>query len=158
MIPTSHTLKCQRLLLGLSLSAFATLAFAGERGSADEAVALVKKAEAFYKANGKDKALAEFSSPQGSFKDRDLYVMVYDKTGTNLAHGANAKLIGRNLIDLKDADGKPIVKSFVDLAFAGAGKGWVEYKWPNPVSKTVEEKSTYIERHDDVLIGVGIYK
>ena len=111
----------KNLLAGVSLCLLGSLALAGERGTSDEAVALVKKAQAYLKANGKDKALAEFSNPQGAFKDRDLYVMVYDKTGTNLAHGANQKLVGKNLIDLKDADGKLIVKGFVDTAFDGAG-------------------------------------
>lgn len=151
-----RTLKT--LLVGAAVAAFSMLAAASERGTADEAIAMVKKAEAYLKANGKEKAMAEFSNPQGSFRDRDLYVMVYDKTGTNQAHGANAKLIGKNLVDLKDADGKLIVKSFLDTAFAGAGKGWVDYKWPNPVSKAVEAKTTYVQRVDDLLIGVGIYK
>ncbi|MBC7378039.1 MAG: cache domain-containing protein [Burkholderiaceae bacterium] len=147
-----------KLLVGTVILAAAGFTSAGERGTADEATALLKKATAYLKANGRDKAFAEFNNPTGAFKDRDLYVMVYDKTGTNLAHGANAKLIGKNLVELKDADGKLIVKSFVDVAFSGAGKGWVDYKWPNPVSKAVEQKSTYIERYEDVMVGVGIYK
>lgn len=147
-----------RTLLVAAALAFTASAQAGDRGTADEAVAMVKKAGAYYKANGRDKALAEFNNPNGQFRDRDLYVMAYDKTGTNLAHGANAKLVGKNLIDAKDADGKPIVKTFVDIAFNGSGKGWVDYMWPNPVTKLVQAKSTYVERFDDILIGVGIYK
>ena len=133
-------------------------ALASERGTADEAVAMVKRAEAYVKANGRDKALAEFSNPQGSFKDRDQYVMVYDRAGVCLAHGANAKLIGKILIELKDADGKLMLKSFVETAYGPAGKGWVDYKWPNPLSKAIEQKSTYVEKYDDMIIGVGIYK
>ena len=146
------------LAMSLALCAGGNLALAAEQGSADEAVAMVKKAESYIKANGRDKALAEFSNPQGKFRDRDLYVMVYDQSGTNLAHGANQKLVGKNLMALKDADGKLVVKAFLETAFSGAGKGWVDYKWPNPVSKAVEAKSTYVERYDDFLVGVGIYK
>lgn len=130
---------------------------AADTASPAEAIAMVKKAGEYLKANGKEKAFAEFSNPKGSFKDRDLYIMVYDMNGINYAHGANPKLIGKNLIDIKDADGAYIVKSFVDVA-KGKGKGWVDYKWPNPVSKAIEAKSTYVEKHDDVLIGAGIYK
>jgi cytochrome c len=132
-------------------------AFANERGTPDEAVALVKKAIGYIKTNGKEKAFAEFSNPNGQFKDRDLYIMVYDMNGNNKAHGANAKLIGKNLGEIKDADGKFIVKSFIETA-SGKGKGWVDYKWPNPVSNSVEPKSTYVEKFDDILIGCGIYK
>lgn len=132
-------------------------AFAADNGSAAEAVAMVKKAAEYVKTHGKEKAFAEFSNPKGSFKDRDLYIMVYDMKGVNMAHGANPKLIGKNLIDLKDANDTPIIKSFIETANS-KGKGWVDYKWPNPVSKAIESKSTYIEKHDDVLIGAGIYK
>lgn len=149
--------KLVALFAGLLLAATAT--FAAERGTADEAQAMAKKAAALVKSAGKDKAFAEFNKLEpGPFKDRDLYVMVYDKAGVNLAHGANHKLHGKNLMELKDADGKPIVKSLVDVAFNGSGKGWVEYNWPNPVTKAVEAKRTYVERVDDVLVGVGIYK
>jgi cytochrome c len=146
-------------LAGAALCALAIQgqALAGDTGTPAQAMAMVKKAGEYLKANGKEKAFAEFSNPSGSFKDRDLYIMVYDMNGVNVAHGANPKLIGKNLIDLKDADGTMIVRSFVELANT-KGKGWVDYKWPNPVSKAIEAKSTYIEKHGDVLIGCGVYK
>ncbi|HCE07956.1 MAG TPA: histidine kinase, partial [Oxalobacteraceae bacterium] len=71
-----------------------TAAFAAEQGSAAEATAMVKKAVAYLKANGKEKAFAEFSSQSGQFKDRDLYVFVQDMNGKMLAHGENGKLVG----------------------------------------------------------------
>jgi len=40
----------------------------------------------------------------------------------------------------------------------GKGKGWVEYKWPNPVNSAIESKASYVERVDDMLVGSGIYK
>jgi cytochrome c len=143
---------CAVMMCGLQATAVGA-----ERGTSDEAVALVKKAIAYLKANGKDKAFAEFSNPSGQFKDRDLYIMVYDMSGNNKAHGANAKLIGKNLSEIKDADGKYIVKSFIEVA-GSKGTGWVDYKWPNPVSSAVEPKSTYVEKYDDILLGCGIYK
>ncbi|SHG65357.1 cache domain-containing protein [Massilia sp. CF038] len=151
-----------KIMFQLALAASCTLALAAQavaadKGTAAEAVALVQKAGAFLKANGKEKAYAEFNNPAGSFKDRDLYIIVYDLKGVNAAHGANPKMIGKDLIDLKDADGVPIVRNFIELANT-KGKGWVDYKWPNPVSKAIEAKSTYIEKHGDVLIGAGIYK
>lgn len=144
------------VVAGLCALAFNGAAIAAEKGTADEAVAMVKKGVAFVKANGKEKAFAEFSNKSGQFVDRDLYIMVYDMQGNNKAHGSNAKLIGKNLIDIKDADGVYIVKGLIDVA--NKGKGWFDYKWPNAVTKAVEPKSTYVEKVDDVLIGVGIYK
>ncbi|MCW7536858.1 cache domain-containing protein [Aquabacterium sp. A7-Y] len=143
------------LLTALSMGAAQA---AGEKGTAKEAEAMTKKAVAYYKEHGAEKAFAEFNKPDGQFRDRDLYIFVYDKKGTVLSIGSNPKLIGKNLIDMKDVDGKPIIRGFIDIAFGPAGKGWWDYKWPNPVTKAVEPKSSYIEGVGDVLIGCGIYK
>lgn len=132
-------------------------AIAAERGSAAEAEAMTKRAVAFVKANGREKAASEFTSGTG-FKDRDLYVSYYDLKGVNIAHGANPKLVGKDLSGLKDPDGKPILQMILDVA-RGKGKGWTEsYKFRDPVSDKLAEKVIYVERVDDGLIGVGIYK
>jgi signal transduction histidine kinase len=145
--------------LGLSFCALPLMASAAEKGSADEAVAMTKKAAAYLKANGKDKAFAEFANPANKdFHDRDLYVYVYDMNGVSLAHGANPKMVGKNLLDMRDGDGKYIIKGFIDVANSAAGKGWVEYKWPNPVTKTVDPKAGYVEKVDGLIVGSGIYK
>jgi len=132
------------------------VAHAEDRGTAAEAEAMVKKAVAYLKANGNEKAYEEFTNGK-TFKDRDLYVIVYDLNGKCLAQGANAKLVGKDLIGLKDPDGKPIIKMFADLA-KEKGKGWVEgYKFLNPVSQKLESKSMYLERVGETLVGCGIY-
>ena len=142
---------------GLAAATIALPALASTYGTKDEALALARKAVAHYKSVGKDKAFADFNNKTGGFVDRDLYVFVFDAKGTVLSHGANEKLIGRDLMQLKDADGKVFVKDMMDVAKA-QGKGWVDYKWPNPVTKQIEAKSTYVEKADDVVFGVGIYK
>ena len=150
--------KFVKALVGMGVAGFlATGALAADRATKDEAVAMVHKAGAHLKAVGKERALADFSSKSGGFVDRDLYLMVYDMAGNNLAHGANEKLIGKNLMGIKDVDGKEPIKEFVATAKA-SGKGWVDYKWPNPVTKAIEAKTTYIEKFDDIVIGAGVYK
>ncbi len=123
----------------------------------NEAEAMVQRAVAYIRANGKDKAFSEFSKPAAQFKNRDLYINVIDLHGNTKAHGENPKLIGKNLIDIKDADGKHFIKNFVQVA-KNAGRGWVDYRWTNPVTAVVESKSTYIEKVGDYIIGCGIYK
>lgn len=151
------------LFKGIALVLFSAFlsatACAAERGGADEAAALVKKAVAYLKANGKEKAFAEFNNPKGQFVDRDLYIFVYSMDGTNLAigNGNASKMVGKNLIEMRDADGRYIIKGFVELTNA-KGKGWYDYKWPNPVTKAVEQKSSYVEKVDDMIVGAGIYK
>lgn len=133
-------------------------AWAADKGNADEAVAMVKKAAAMIKADGKEKAFAAFADPANKdFHDRDLYVFVYDLNGVNLAHGNNPKMVGKNLLGMKDQEGKALIHEMVEVA-KSKGKGWVDYKWPNPVTKSIEAKSSYVEKVDDVLVGAGIYK
>ena len=129
----------------------------GANATADEATAMVKKGVTFLKANGKDKGYAEISTKGGQFNDRDLYLVVYGLDGVVRAHGANEKMVGKNLIDLKDVDGKAFVKERVDL---GRSKGtfWQDYKFTNPVSKKIEPKRMYCEKLDDAVVCGGIYK
>jgi len=131
-------------------------AFAGDRGTKPEAVAMVKKAVAFVQSNGSQKAYAEFSNKGGSFTDRDLYVVVYDLTGRCLAHGSNAKLVGKDLSDAQDADGVYYVRDRIQQAKANASF-WQNYKFSDPVTKKIEPKSTYCERLNDTAICVGVY-
>ena len=144
------------LVTGWVLVLGVNTALAADVGTKDEATAMVKKAVALIKANGAEKAYAEFSNPKGPFVDRDLYVVVYDMTGKCLAHGANAKMIGRDLIDNKDVDGKEFVKERVEMMKKQAS-GWQEYKFRNPTTNQIEPKAMYIERLNDVIVGCGVY-
>lgn len=127
------------------------------KGTAAEAEAMVKKAIEFVKANGKEKSLAEFSNPKGQFINGDLYITVYDLTGTCLANGANQKMVGQHLIDKKDPEGKAFIKERVEIA-KSQGKGWQDYKFMNPVTKKVEPKSMYFEKFEEIIIACGFYK
>jgi signal transduction histidine kinase len=144
------------LALSAGLAGPSAWAAAGGATEAD-AVAMVKKGVAFIKANGKEKGYAEITSKEGQFRHEDLYLVVYGLDGTVHAHGANAKMVGKNLIELKDMDGKPFVKERVEL---GKSKPsfWQDYKFSNPETKKIEPKSMYCERQDDTVVCGGIYK
>lgn len=131
--------------------------FAADNVTPKEAEAMVKKGVAFIKANGKERGYAEITSKQSQFTDRDLYLVVYRLDGTPMAHGANEKMVGRNLIELKDIDGKEFVRERVELA-KSKGTFWQDYKFPNPVTKKVEAKSMYCERVEDTAVCGGVYK
>ncbi|GFO67595.1 hypothetical protein GMLC_11740 [Geomonas limicola] len=124
--------------------------------SPDQAIRLVKKAAAFYKEQGLEKALEEFSNPKGQFKEGEVYIFAYDLTGTMLAH-PNPALIGQNLTDVPDANGKLFRKEFVTVAMT-KGSGWVDYKYQNPKTKQMEQKTTYVEKVEDIIICCGIFK
>lgn len=129
----------------------------GKRGTPAQAEAMVKKVADFIKANGKEKAYEAVNDVNGKFVEGDLYVAVYGLTGKCLAHGSNPKMIGKDLIDMKDADGKLFVKERVDLA-KSKGSGWQNYKWTNPTNKNIEAKTAYFQKVDDVIVICGAYK
>jgi cytochrome c len=136
--------------------ALSTAAWAQPKATKPEAEALVAKAVAHVKSQGAEKAYADFTTGS-AFKDRELYVIVYDLTGKNLAHGANAKLVGKDLIGLKDPDGKLLNKMLVELA-RDKGKGWSEeFKFRNPVSNELQRRIVYVERVGDTFIGAGVF-
>ena len=128
------------------------------KGTAAEATAMVDKAIAHIKKAGRDKAFADFNSKTGGYTDRDLYVVVYDTKGKVLAHGANEKMIGKDVIDLRDNDGKYFVKERVEMMAKPGAKGWQDYKFMNPVTRAIEPKSMYLVRYEDMIVGCGIYK
>src|SRR5277367_2807460 len=109
-----------RVLAAISIAASLTCAcpaFATEYGTKDEAVAMVKRVEAMFAKDGPDatfKAVSDKSAAE--FHDRDLYPFVYDMSGTCVAHGARPALIGKNLIELKDQDGKYLIRELVAIA------------------------------------------
>jgi signal transduction histidine kinase len=131
-----------------------------EHGTKDEAVALVKKAIDYYKKNGADKTYAAINNQDPNFKIKDLYLFAAPLKPTSplLAHGANVKMVGKDLSQLKDADGNYIARMISEVAQSKDGKGWIDYKWPNPISKQIEQKTTYIERVDDIYFACGVYK
>jgi signal transduction histidine kinase len=144
-------------VLVAAFSLLGGLASAETGASKDEAVAMVKKAVAYIKTEGPDKAYPAISNPTGEFVDRDLYIVVYGLDGMVLAHGANAKRIGTNQIDDKDPDGKAFVKERVELA-ATHPSFWQTYKFLNPVTQKVEPKEMYCERLDQTVVCGGVYQ
>jgi cytochrome c len=148
-----HILK--KSLAAVVLAAISVSGFAAERGTLEEAKALVQKAKAYLKANGSEKAYAAFSDPNGGFIDRDLYIYVYDKDLKNIAHGGNPKLIGKVLADMRDTEGNYFNQGLLKAAMSGSHT--YSFKFLNPATKQVEKKTGYAEMVGDVMLGSGAY-
>ena len=149
-----------RYLIAISFAALAMIgsATADEFGTKDEAVAMVKLVQEQFKKVGPDETFKAVSDKSvKEYHDRDLYPFIYDMKGICVAHGARPALIGKNLIDLKDQDGKYLIRDMITLA-QGPGSGWVDYEWPNPISNKIEDKSSYVEKMGDYFVGVGVYR
>jgi len=141
----------------LSMLLLASFAYAEERGTKDEAKALLKKAVALLKAQG-EKAYPQLQDPKGKFIVKDLYVYVATVDDATIkVHPFMTGMIGKSWKNLKDADGK----AFVTELLAGAnkkGSGSVDYRWINPKTKKVDSKSAFYERVGDVVAVCGYYK
>lgn len=140
-------------LIVIGLSSYAVQSYATDR---DDAKALVKQAAAYVKYQGKEKALAEISTPKGMFDKGELYVFAYDLQGVMLAHPKNPALIGQNLIAVPDTDGKLFRKEIVEKAKSN-GSGWVDYVYLNPETNKQEHKSTYFLKVGDIILCCGVY-
>jgi cytochrome c len=132
-------------------------AWGADHATKDEAIAMVNKAVAFYKKEGAEKAFVAFDKKPGDFTDRDLYVLVYSTHGKVLAHGSNIKLVGKDMSEATDVDGKAYVKERMALA-AKQKTFWQDYKFVNPVTKKIEPKEAYCDVEGEAIICSGVYK
>lgn len=142
------------LVLGASLGISAV---AAERVTPKEAEAMVKRGVAFIKATPRDKAMAEITDPKDQFVDRELYLTVYKMDGTAMAHGANAKFVGKNMMDLRDGNGKEHIRERMEMAKTKSAF-WQDFTFLNPVNKKIEPKQMYCEKSDELVVCGGIYK
>lgn len=148
-------MKILRLVTLLMLASFFTPLLAADNPA--DAIAIVEKGLAYMQKNSKDALIKEINNKNPEFIKGDIYLYLRAMDGTVLAHPTNPKLVGKNMITLPDANGKYFRKEIIELAQT-KGKGWVDYRYNNPVSKEMEDKSTYILRSGDVILEAGIYK
>jgi signal transduction histidine kinase len=123
----------------------------------EEMVAFVQEAVAYAQQNGKEKALAEFSSRNGSFFRGVLYIYAYDYNGTTIAHPVNPEKIGVNRLQEPDAEGTWFITNLREAAYNGTG--FTTYTYINPVhNNTIEKKLGFVMKVDDSWwLGSGIY-
>lgn len=133
-------------------------AFADERGSKDEAKALNDAAVAHIKKVGVEQAFKDFRTDHARWMPKDLYPFVMEFGGTMRYH-LNEKMMGKFMLEVKDASGKEFGKEMVSIA-KGKGTGWVDYEWAHPATKKIEDKTAYVQRLPgaEMFVGVGVYR
>ncbi|MEW6445243.1 MAG: cache domain-containing protein [Pseudomonadota bacterium] len=129
---------------------------AEEFATAKEAEAMVVQVVKDIAAN-RDGTYSAITAKEAKYVHLDLYPVVYDMNGKCLAHGQNAKQVGKDLIGIADADGKEFIKERVELAKT-KGKFWQDYKFTDPATKKILPKSAYCEKASDVIVCAGVYK
>lgn len=143
-----------RILFLCVWTACLSAANAEERGTSEQAVALVHKVVLYIQAHGKDKAIAAVNG--GQFRERDLYITINSTANLNYAHGGNPRMIGKDLSDMKDIDGRYFMRERAEI-LKTKSSGWHEYKFVNPVNKQIEKKRMYFERVGDLVVACGVY-
>ncbi|MGZ8288557.1 MAG: cache domain-containing protein [Telluria sp.] len=145
---------------GLALAGMSWCGVAGACNAAmpaeKDAVALAAKGARFVKLHGKEAMIRKINAKDPEFNQGALYLAMRDMKGITVAHPIPS-IIGKNLLDVPDADGKAFRHEMVAVA-NGSGKGWVSYKYSNPLTGAVEAKTTYVLRVGDVALEAGIYK
>lgn len=101
--------------------------------------------------------IGEFVTTSRFFADKTGYFFVYDTQGVCVAHGSDPALIGRPLMDYKDGNGFPVIRTIVDLGQANGG--FLEYLWDKPDVDGTHRKVAYVLPipGTDFIIGSGLY-
>jgi len=123
--------------------------------SPGDAQKLVNSAIELYDMRGEDAFPRIDVDPE--FKGQELYVFVIrDSDGTIIADGGRERtLIGKNIDDIKDINGKDIGEIIHDRA---AEDGiWVNYLWKDPANNQILPKQVWLVKHDGYIFGSGIY-
>ncbi len=106
-------------------------------------------------------ACEAFKEEGGEWLEDERYVFVLDMAGQAVCH-PNPSLEGRDLSELRDPDGKPIMQLILRQLERGASDGWVHYLWPRPGKTVLTWKSTYVREAAApdgaaMVVGAGAY-
>jgi signal transduction histidine kinase len=118
---------------------------------------MVKEAVTYAKENGKEKALAAFNNPNGSFVKNGVYVFSEAYDGTALAEPFEQEQVGTNIRHMTDRYGVPLIRNLEETA--GYGIGFVSYDYPNPVDNRIilPKLSVVADVDGTYYVGAGAY-
>ncbi len=139
------------------VSVFLFLSVSFAQSSTETAISMVQEAVDFANVNGKDAVIQEINKPDGKFVKNDNYIFAYDLNAVIVAHPFNPGIVGKNLLEVPDADGELYRKDILAMAKKD-GVGWVDFKYKNPKTSEIEDKSTYFKKIGDLIICCGVYK
>jgi uncharacterized protein len=152
----------RRALMGVAIAVAAAAAIspvsgATEFGSREEAIAMVHRVQKMFKQEGAEATFEAIRRKSKPFFERDLYAYVIDQNGVVHANGAVPAVQGKNIFDFRDQNGDYLVRDEIEIC-KDPGHGWVDFRWLNPTTKVVEDKSAYLEKMGDYCVGVGVYR
>jgi len=105
-------------------------------------------------------SFAQFRVEGSKWYKGDTYIFVWGMDGVRYVYPRDPSGEGKNMLSLKDMNGKPIGQKFIEAA--DQGEGWVFYMWSKPGSVEQSQKTTFIKKAIDnagteYLVGCGLY-
>jgi len=122
----------------------------------------VETASKYFSQKGVE-AFIDFGEEGNKWLKGERYLFVYDLGGKCVFHPYEKKFVGKNMLDLHDMNGKPVIRYIVDIANNTSKPfGWVHYLWAERREIFPSWKSAYIMRVNDprgipYIIGSGTY-
>ena len=123
-----------------------------------EATALLDGALAEIRSNGLDGAVKRFNADV-RWKRDGVVLMAMQWDGTMLAHTANGKLPGSNMLAARDASGRPFVRDAIGVA-QRSGSGQVDLRWGNPATRKMADATLFVRRvpGQEACVGTVVFK
>ena len=119
---------------------------------AEATKAYVNRAIAKYDEDGLEATIVHYNS-QDSLEG-NFYLFLIGSDDYYIAHPIFPQLIGTDIKDVVSSDGQEMGK---EIARANERGIWVEYLWPNPITRVEEPKTTWAIRHDGLIFASGFY-
>lgn len=145
-------------IAGAALIGTALLATVASAATLADAKALQDDAIALIKAKGLESAGKEVTAG-GAWRKGSLYVVIVRFDGVVLAHSANDKLVGKNTLEMKDANGRAFVRESIE-AVKAKGSLQTEVRWANPDTKQLGDATLLAQRvpGQDAYLSTMIFK
>ena len=112
----------------------------------------VSRAIALYESEGLEATIARYNSPDSL--EGIFYLFLIGADDNYLAHPIFPHLIGTDIKDVIGSDGQELGQEIARATDEGI---WVEYLWPNPITRLEEPKTTWAIRHDGLIFASGYY-
>lgn len=126
----------------------------------EEVITLVTDAVNLIQENGAA-VFPDLEKSGSKWRSGDTYIFVADMDGKFTVH-PNPDLVGVDMMDLQDDNGKPIMKWFIKKAKSEKQGGWTHYLWKKQGEEIPTWKSTYVELAtapdgSEYVVGCGAY-
>jgi hypothetical protein len=131
---------------------------AEEKAMPEDIIKKIREASEFL-SRTKEAGLETFNERKGRWVFKDTYIFVFDcDRGRIMAHPINPKLIGKNLMGLKDFKGNYFFAQLCAASHSNQG-GWVEYWWPKVGEDKLYRKISLMVQvpGTSYQVGGGIY-